>query len=133
MLEGHGRENSIHDYRTDSLPFPHQALQDVPVAAPGSRIPTCGWESQDVTAASASVMVSGRSKARGFVEILRKAQSVSQARRVDFLFLMKKSTGGLRGCLRQELFGQPTTLSARPGSDHYGVLDTYIADPPQCS
>ena len=32
VLEGHGRENSIHDYRTDSLPFPHQALQDVPVA-----------------------------------------------------------------------------------------------------
>ncbi len=60
-------------------------------------------------------------------------KGVTQARRIDFLFLMKKSSSGLTGCLRQELFGQPTTLSARPGSDHYGVLDTYIADPSRCS
>lgn len=58
---------------------------------------------------------------------------VSQARRVDFIFLMKKSTGELTGCLRQELFGRSTTLSAQPGSDHYGVLVTYIADRSQCS
>ena len=60
-------------------------------------------------------------------------KGISQARRVDFLFVMTKSSDGQKGCFRQELFGQPMTLSARPGSDHYGVLDTYIADPSQCS
>ncbi len=59
-------------------------------------------------------------------------KGISQARRVDFLFLMRKSTDSLKGCLKQELFGAPTAVSGRPGSDHYGVLDTYIADESLC-
>ena len=59
-------------------------------------------------------------------------KGISQARRVDFLFLMKKESDSLRGCMRQELFGQPTAVSIEPGSDHFGVLVTYIADSSQC-
>jgi endonuclease/exonuclease/phosphatase family metal-dependent hydrolase len=59
-------------------------------------------------------------------------KGISEARRVDFLFLMTKPSDPLKGCLRQELFGRPQTVSARPGSDHYGVLDTYITDTTQC-
>jgi endonuclease/exonuclease/phosphatase family metal-dependent hydrolase len=59
-------------------------------------------------------------------------KGVSQARRVDFLFLMKTQSESLKGCLRQELFGQPSTVSAQPGSDHFGVLVTYNTDPAQC-
>ena len=59
-------------------------------------------------------------------------KGISQARRVDFLFLMNKPSDSLKGCLRQELFGQPVTLSINPGSDHFGVLATYIADPSLC-
>ena len=59
-------------------------------------------------------------------------KGVNQARQVDFLFLMKKPSESPQGCLRQELFGQPSTVSARPGSDHFGVLDTYIADSSEC-
>lgn len=59
-------------------------------------------------------------------------RGVSQARRVDFLFLMKKPSDSSTGCLRQELFGQPRTDSAQPGSDHFGVLDTYVADQTEC-
>lgn len=70
------------------------------------------------------------SQQRQIVEAYQKG--VSQARRVDFLFLMRKPSDGPKGCLRQELFGQPGTVSAQPGSDHFGVLDTYIADPSQC-
>ena len=59
-------------------------------------------------------------------------KGISQARRVDFLFLIKKESDSLRGCMRQELFGQPTSVSIEPGSDHFGVLVTYIADSSQC-
>lgn len=59
-------------------------------------------------------------------------KGISQARRVDFLFLMEKPSDSLKGCLQQQLFGQPTAVSTQPGSDHYGVLDTYIADASQC-
>jgi endonuclease/exonuclease/phosphatase family metal-dependent hydrolase len=58
-------------------------------------------------------------------------KGVSQARRVDFLFLMKNPSAP-EGCFRQELFGRPVVVSAQPGSDHYGVLVTYIADATQC-
>ena len=58
-------------------------------------------------------------------------KGISQARRVDFLFLMKNPSAP-NGCFRQELFGQPAVDSTRPGSDHYGVLVTYIADATQC-
>lgn len=59
-------------------------------------------------------------------------KGISEARRVDFLFLMTKPSDPLKGCLRQELFGRPETVSPRAGSDHYGVLDTYITDASQC-
>jgi endonuclease/exonuclease/phosphatase family metal-dependent hydrolase len=59
-------------------------------------------------------------------------KGISQARRVDFLFLLKKPSDSPNGCLRQELFGQPTAVSTEPGSDHFGVLVTYIADSSQC-
>jgi len=59
-------------------------------------------------------------------------KGISQARRVDFLFLMKKPSDSPKGCLRQELFGQPIGVSTEPGSDHFGVLDTYITDSSQC-
>jgi endonuclease/exonuclease/phosphatase family metal-dependent hydrolase len=59
-------------------------------------------------------------------------KGISQARRVDFLFLMTKPSSGLKGCLRQELFGQPNAVLVEPGSDHFGVLDTYLADSSEC-
>ena len=59
-------------------------------------------------------------------------KGTGQARRIDFLFLMNKSSNKPKGCLRQVLFGEPTAVSVQPGSDHYGVLNTYIADPSQC-
>jgi endonuclease/exonuclease/phosphatase family metal-dependent hydrolase len=59
-------------------------------------------------------------------------KGISQARRVDFLFLMRKPTDRSVGCFRQELFGQSDAVSSAPGSDHYGVLVTYIADASQC-
>jgi hypothetical protein len=49
--------------------------------SPGSRMPAAGWASQEEIAASASDVESGRSNTRGFVAILKKAHSVSQAKR----------------------------------------------------
>jgi len=60
-------------------------------------------------------------------------KGISQARRVDFLFLMKKPSDHATGCFRQELFGQSDQSLSAPGSDHYGVLVTYIADKTECS
>jgi endonuclease/exonuclease/phosphatase family metal-dependent hydrolase len=59
-------------------------------------------------------------------------KGVSQPRRIDFLFLMTDSPAGLTGCMRQELFGRSATVALEPGSDHYGVLVTYLADPSRC-
>jgi endonuclease/exonuclease/phosphatase family metal-dependent hydrolase len=59
-------------------------------------------------------------------------KGISEARRVDFLFLMRKSSDGSTGCFQQELFGKPATVSIQPGSDHYGVLVTYLADASGC-
>lgn len=59
-------------------------------------------------------------------------KGITEARRVDFLFLMREPSDGSTGCFRQELFGQLEGLSATPGSDHYGVLVTYMADASQC-
>ena len=59
-------------------------------------------------------------------------RGISQARRIDFLFLMHKPSDRLHGCLRQELFGQPASVAVDPGSDHFGVLVTYFADPSEC-
>ncbi|HKT33491.1 MAG TPA: endonuclease/exonuclease/phosphatase family protein [Nitrospira sp.] len=59
-------------------------------------------------------------------------KGISEARRVDFLFLMRTPSVSPTGCFRQELFGESETPSAAPGSDHYGVLVTYMADASQC-
>jgi len=59
-------------------------------------------------------------------------KGITQARRVDFLFLMRKPSDSATGCFRQELFGESEAVSAAPGSDHYGVLVTYMADASQC-
>ena len=59
-------------------------------------------------------------------------KGITQARRVDFLFLMRESSESSTGCFRQELFGESEAVSAAPGSDHYGVLVTYVADASQC-
>ncbi len=59
-------------------------------------------------------------------------KGISQARRVDFLFLMSKPSDSPTGCFQQELFGKPAAVSIQPGSDHYGVLMTYLADASQC-
>jgi len=59
-------------------------------------------------------------------------KGLRQARRIDFLFIMTKPSATLKGCLKQELFGQPNAVPIRAGSDHYGVLDTFVLDPAQC-
>jgi hypothetical protein len=58
-------------------------------------------------------------------------KGISEARRVDFLFLMTRPSDAPKGCFRQELFGGHNAVS-EPGSDHYGVFVTYIADATQC-
>ena len=58
-------------------------------------------------------------------------KGISEARRVDFLFLLRNPSDVLpHGCFRHELFGHAEADS--PGSDHYGVLVTYFADPSRC-
>jgi endonuclease/exonuclease/phosphatase family metal-dependent hydrolase len=57
---------------------------------------------------------------------------MGQARRIDYLFHMGKPANKLKECLRQELFGTHPAVSGQPGSDHYGVMNTYILDPSQC-
>ena len=59
-------------------------------------------------------------------------KGITEARRVDFLFLMREPSERSTGCFRQELFGHLEGLSATPGSDHYGVLVTYMADASRC-
>lgn len=59
-------------------------------------------------------------------------KGITEARRVDFVFLMRKPSDASAGCFRQDLFGESEAVSAAPGSDHYGVLVTYIADALQC-
>ena len=59
-------------------------------------------------------------------------EGISEARRIDFLFSMPGTLSRKDYCLRQELFGKPHVVSLRAGSDHYGVLNTYVLDPAQC-
>jgi endonuclease/exonuclease/phosphatase family metal-dependent hydrolase len=56
-------------------------------------------------------------------------KGISEARRIDFLFLMTHPSDLPKGCFRHELFGHEAD---HPGSDHYGVLVTYIPDLTQC-
>jgi endonuclease/exonuclease/phosphatase family metal-dependent hydrolase len=55
-------------------------------------------------------------------------RGVSQARRIDFLFLMLSEPANPLSCLRQELFGRPDAVTLGVGSDHFGVMDTYTTD-----
>ena len=57
---------------------------------------------------------------------------MGQTRRIDYLFHMGKPPNQPQGCLRQTLFGEPTAVSVQPGSDHYGILNTYMFDASQC-
>lgn len=60
-------------------------------------------------------------------------KGISEARRVDFLFLMRQPSDDTTGCFRQELFGLSNDAGTAPGSDHYGVLVTYFADASRCA
>jgi hypothetical protein len=55
-------------------------------------------------------------------------RGVSQARRIDFLFVMLSEPANPLSCLRQELFGRPDAVTLGVGSDHFGVMDTYTTD-----
>jgi hypothetical protein len=81
MFERDRGEDGVHNKRAGSLPIAHKTAQDFPV--PFARIENpCGWLAEpEEIAASASETESGRSNTRGFVAILRKAHSVSQAKR----------------------------------------------------
>jgi endonuclease/exonuclease/phosphatase family metal-dependent hydrolase len=59
-------------------------------------------------------------------------KGMGQARRIDYLFHMGKPPNLPQECLRQELLGTPTAVLAQPGSDHYGVMNTYVLDSSQC-
>ncbi|MFY4730293.1 endonuclease/exonuclease/phosphatase family protein [Nitrospira sp. BLG_2] len=59
-------------------------------------------------------------------------RGMGQARRIDYLFHMGKPPNIPQECLRQELLGTPAAVVAKPASDHYGVMNTYILDPTQC-
>ena len=47
---------------------------------------------------------------------------IGMARRIDFLFSLSFMS---KACLRQHLFGEAAMPGDLPGSDHYGVLNTY--------
>lgn len=59
-------------------------------------------------------------------------KGISQSRRIDFLFTMPGKRRPLNVCVTQELFGTPTAVSVETGSDHYGVLNTYLFDRTRC-
>jgi endonuclease/exonuclease/phosphatase family metal-dependent hydrolase len=59
-------------------------------------------------------------------------KGISEARRVDFLFLMRDPSQHGTGCFKQELFGQADVGSSAPASDHYGVLVTYMTGVSKC-
>ena len=57
---------------------------------------------------------------------------INEARRLDFLFTMPGTVSHKDVCATQELFGKPNVVPLRTGSDHYGVLNTYLLDPSHC-
>jgi endonuclease/exonuclease/phosphatase family metal-dependent hydrolase len=67
---------------------------------------------------------------RWIVEGYRKG--MGQARRIDFLFHMGDRYSHVQGCVRQALYGEPVPGLGIPGSDHYGVLNTYILGSSDC-
>lgn len=67
---------------------------------------------------------------RWIVEGYRKG--MGKARRIDFLFHMGDRYSHVQGCVRQALYGEPVPGLGVPGSDHYGVLNTYILGSSDC-
>lgn len=59
-------------------------------------------------------------------------EGISEARRIDFLFTMPGTVSRKDVCVTQELFGKPNIVPLAAGSDHYGVLNTYVLDPTHC-
>lgn len=93
--------------------------------------PVVGQEDVDLPSALNSIL--GAMPAAERQKIVAGYQrGLSMARRIDFLFVMSSGVAAPTGCLRQELFGRPDPGSQDVGSDHYGVLATYIADRSSC-
>lgn len=83
MLQRDGGEDGVHDERTGGLALAHQAAQDVPM--PLARLEDTGRRLGE-PGRNRRFRLGRRqrtSKARGFVLILRKAHSVSQAKRMS--------------------------------------------------
>ncbi len=93
--------------------------------------PIASHEKERVPAAL-SRAIEGLSESRQQKIIAEYRKGVSQARRIDFLFTMPGPSWERKACVKQELFGKPTAVSVGPGSDHYGVLITYLFDRAQC-
>ncbi len=56
-------------------------------------------------------------------------EELQRPRRIDYLF----SQAFLPDyCLRQDLFGEALDAAGLPGSDHYGIRNTYTRDPASC-
>jgi len=81
VLKSDGSEDRVHDKRAGGLAVAHKTTQDVPVPLPRLENASRRLGSQEEIAASASDVESRRSNTRGFVAILKKAHSVSQAKR----------------------------------------------------
>lgn len=84
------------------------------------RNPLVGHEEEKLPASLTLAIASETSSDMQEIEA-RYRQSISQARRIDFLFSMSFMP---QTCLMQTLFGE-ITASGLAGSDHYGVLNTY--------
>ena len=112
MLDG----DYVQDKQADGLAVAYKA-QDIPVPSPGSRMPAARWASQDEIAASAAEVESGRSNARGFVAILKKADCVSHA---------KRTSSAPRAHLRARLGFSRT---ARPWDDTHGAAGSRRREP----
>ena len=76
--------------------------------------------------------IRGLSESRQRMIVTEYREGISQARRIDFLFTMPGKSQPLNACITQELFGTPTAVSVETGSDHYGVLNTYLFDRTRC-
>lgn len=76
--------------------------------------------------------IQGLSESRQRMIITEYREGISQARRIDFLFTMPRKSQPLNSCITQELFGTPAAVSVETGSDHYGVLNTYLFDRTRC-
>ena len=94
--------------------------------------PIAGYEKEALPAAlTRAIRGLPESRRRNIIAEYRKG--VSEPRRIDFLFTMQGSSPWTREvCMQQELFGMPHPESVVTGSDHYGLLNTYIFDREHC-